>query len=114
MVIVPRVVRCDVEVGPDEDVEPDEDDVPDEGDVLDEEVVPDPESVDGAAAAKPLPKPRAAKPRRPAIALVTASFLMVLMVVMKKRYGRGPDHGIGRKMRLDEPRWCKRCMRSER
>jgi hypothetical protein len=37
--------------------------VSDAEDVLDADVVPEPESVDGSAAAKPLPKPRAAKPR---------------------------------------------------
>ena len=36
----------------------------------------------GAAAAKPLPRPRAARPRTPAMALEAVSFLMVLMVFM--------------------------------
>jgi hypothetical protein len=44
-------------------------------------VVPEPESVDGAACAKPLPRPRAAKPGPPSIAPEAAMFLMVLMVI---------------------------------
>jgi hypothetical protein len=45
-------------------------------------LVSDPECVDGAAAAKPLPRPRAAKPRTPAMAPEAANCLMVLIVFM--------------------------------
>jgi hypothetical protein len=91
-------------------LEPDVDDVSDVDEVL---VLP--ESVVGAAAAKPLPRPRAAKPREPAITALAASFWMVLMVVIsgsirvvcrlyyracRIRYGRGECLDIGRKMRL--------------
>src|SRR5262245_2878845 len=50
--------------------------------VLDDAAAWDPASVDGAAAAKPLPRPRAARPRTPAMALEAANCLMVLIVVM--------------------------------
>lgn len=51
-------------------------------DELDAEDELDNESVDGVACAKPVPRPRAAKPREPAMAPVAASFLMLLMVVI--------------------------------
>ena len=50
--------------------------------VRDDEVGPVTEYVDGAAAARPLPRPRAAKPRAPAMALEAANCLMVLVVFM--------------------------------
>jgi hypothetical protein len=50
--------------------------------LLIDEVGPDPGCADGAAAAKPLPRPRVAKPRTPAMALEAVSFLTVLMVFM--------------------------------
>jgi len=56
-------------------------------DAEDAEAVPDPESVDGAAAATAVPRLRAAKPSEPAMALVAASFLMVLMVVISVAFG---------------------------
>ena len=70
---------------------------------VDEEVVPVPESVEVSALATAAPRPRAAKPRKPAMAVEAVRFLMLLTVVMGKRYGRGARRHIGRKMRLDEP-----------
>jgi hypothetical protein len=66
-----------VGVVPDVVLEWDLDDVPEA-----DEAVLDPESVPGVAAAKPLPRPKAAKPREPAMAVLAASFSRVLMVVI--------------------------------
>jgi hypothetical protein len=96
-------VDADPNFGPVECLPPDGDELPDD----EVEVVLEPESVDGAAVATAVPRLIAPKPREPVMAAEAASFLMVLSVVMEKRYGPGAGPGVGRKMRLDQPTWCK-------
>jgi hypothetical protein len=91
--------------------------VPDAEDVLDVDAVPE-SPAEVSAAATAVPRLRAAKPRKPAMAMEAVSFLMVLVVVISFPFGSLPpvSRGLGNEVMAPRhtPSSGERCVCVER